>query len=142
MLVDKSVRSTLGVTKQDVYYSDFLDDLNVHPSTGLLSRVLNENSVKQSIKNIVMTSNGERPFQPLIGGGVRRLLFNPMDGFTADDLKNEIIRTIINNEPRVSAVDAVVTPDEPNNTYLVSITFSLKTVQTTSTLEITLQRVR
>jgi len=114
----------------------------VHPSTGLLSRVLNENSVKQSIKNIVMTSNGERPFQPLIGGGVRRLLFNPMDGFTADDLKNEIIRTIINNEPRVSAVDAVVTPDEPNNTYLVSITFSLKTVQTTSTLEITLQRVR
>jgi len=141
-LVDRSDRTTIGRLKQDVYYSDFLDDLKKHPATGLISRVVNENSVKQAVKNLILTGTGERFFQPNVGGNLRRLLFEPMDLFTSDAIKSEILQTIFNNEPRVASADCIVQPDESNNAYRVSVTFTIRTIQTSTTLEIVLQRVR
>ena len=37
--------------------------------------VKNENAIKQSIKNLVLTQKGEKLFQPEIGYGVYELLF-------------------------------------------------------------------
>ena len=63
----------------------FTDDTNV---------VKNDVSIKQSIKNLVLTTPGEKPFQPLVGSRVNDLLFEPLDPFTADSLQEEIINTI------------------------------------------------
>ena len=40
--------------------------------------VKNENAIKQSIKNLVLTQKGEKLFQPEIGSGVYELLFEPI----------------------------------------------------------------
>ena len=56
--------------------------------------VKNENAIKQSIKNLVLTQKGEKLFQPEIGSGVYELLFEPMDPFTADSIRDEIINTL------------------------------------------------
>ena len=85
------------------------DDLNIalplNPFTKDTYTVKNENAIKQSIKNLVLTVPGEKPFQPLVGSQVNRLLFEPMDAFTADAIKDEIINTIKQHEyGSVSAV--------------------------------------
>jgi phage baseplate assembly protein W len=141
-LVTRADRVTTGRAQQEVYYSDFLDNLNKHPSTGLLNRKLNEDAVKQSIKNLVLTDRGERFFQPTVGGDVRKTLFNLVDEFSGEILKNAIVETLWNNEPRIGALDVKVSPNPDANEYRVFITFSTKTIQTTSTLEIVLTRLR
>ena len=61
----------------------------------------NDNAIKQSIKNIVLTVPGEKPFQPEVGSRVNELLFEPLDPFVVDALRDEIINTIKQHEPRV-----------------------------------------
>lgn len=141
-MVTRADRVTTGKQQQEVYYSDFLDNMNKHPATGLLNRTLNENSVKQSIKNLILTNQGERFFQPLVGGNIEKTLFEPLDGFAAASIKKAIIETLWNNEPRLSAVDVRVQPLIDENAYRVFITFSIKTIQNSTTLEIVLQRLR
>ena len=72
--------------------------------------VKNENSIKQSVKNLVLTQMGEKPFQPTKGCRVNALLFEPLDPFTADALKEEVLNTIRQYEPRVKISDCTVTP--------------------------------
>ena len=57
-----------------------------------------------------MTSPGEKPFQPLVGSSVNRLLFEPLDAFTADAVAEEIRTTINQYEPRVKLTKVNVTP--------------------------------
>ena len=73
-------------------FSDFLDDFTAHPVTGDIVRIKNENSIRQSVKNLVMTSMGERPFQSYIGSNVYNSLFEPNDFILAQTLKYKIGR--------------------------------------------------
>ena len=54
-------------------------DLNIalsrNPFTDDISTVKNDNAIKQSVKNLVLTTPGEKPFQPLIGSKINDLLF-------------------------------------------------------------------
>jgi phage baseplate assembly protein W len=47
----------------------------MNPNTEDFSSVSNENAIKQSVRNLVMTQFGERPFQFDIGSRVRGLMF-------------------------------------------------------------------
>ena len=42
-----------SLTDKPIYYSDFSNNLDVNPATGFLAKITNENSVKNSIKNII-----------------------------------------------------------------------------------------
>ena len=71
-------------------FKDLAISFEANPNTNDFSAVTNENAIKQSIRNLVLTSFGERPFQPTIGSRVRGLLFEPFDVFMSEDLKDEI----------------------------------------------------
>ena len=102
--------------------------------------VKNDNSVKQSIRNLVMTTPGEKPFQPLIGSKTRALLFEPMDPFTLDAIRDEIINTINQYEPRVKLTDVVVTPIYEGNKVHVVIEYQVVGLPIVETIEFVLQR--
>jgi phage baseplate assembly protein W len=123
-------------------YSDFLNDFTAHPITGDISRVINEQSVKQSLRNLILTNYGERLFQPTVGSNVLGSLFEFNDLTTASDLKFYISETIQNNEPRVSlqAVNVTETPD--SNYVNIDILFSIINSQTIQTLNVIIKRVR
>ena len=89
-------------------FKDLAISFEANPNTNDFSAVTNENAIKQSIRNLVLTSFGERPFQPTIGSRVRGLLFEPFDVFMSEDLKDEISNTIERLEPRVELVDVDV----------------------------------
>jgi|TARA_B100000085_G_C18470863_1_gene483006 phage baseplate assembly protein W len=111
-----------------------------NPFTDDISSVSNENSIKQAVKNLILTVPGEKPFQPLVGSRVTSLLFEPLDGFTADAIQDEIINTINQYEPRVKLTDVVVTPIYEGNKVHVVIEYQVVGLPIVETIEFVLQR--
>ena len=59
-------------------------------------------SVEQSMKNILLTNYYEKPFQPLFGADLRRLLFELDTMVSEPQVRDLIVRAISRWEPRVS----------------------------------------
>ena len=83
----------------------------------------NETAIARSVRNLILTTQGERPFQPVLGSNVNNLLFDNMDKLTAASLKTEIETTIENYEPRVDINDIVVDPNYDNNEFNVTVSY-------------------
>ena len=59
-------------------FKDFSILMKSNPNTEDFTVVKNENAIKQSVRNLVLTGIGERPFQPKTGSRLRELLFEPL----------------------------------------------------------------
>ena len=126
--------------KRSKSFKDFSVNFARNPFTDDLSVVHNDNSIKQAVKNIILTSPGEKPFQPLVGSSVSRLLFEPLDAFTADTVAEEIRTTINQYEPRVALTRVDVTPIYENNKINVSLEYRIVGLPIVETIEFVLQR--
>ena len=126
--------------KRSRSFKDFSVNFARNPFTDDLSIVNNDNSIKQAVKNIILTSPGEKPFQPLIGSSVNRLLFEPLDAFTADAVAEEIRTTINQYEPRVKLTKVNVTPIFEGNKLNVSLEYKIVGLPIVETIEFVLQR--
>lgn len=126
--------------KRSRSFKDFSVNFAKNPFTDDLSVVNNDNSIKQAVKNLILTSPGEKPFQPLVGSSVKRLLFEPLDAFTADAVSEEIRTTINQYEPRVSLTNVEVTPIFEGNKLNVSIEYRIVGLPIVETIEFVLQR--
>lgn len=85
----------------------------------------NENAIARSIRNLVMTIPGERPFNPVLGSNVYQLLFENFDNQTAYAIKSQIETTIDNFEPRVELDDVEVVADFDNHEFNVIIRYQI-----------------
>lgn len=129
-------------TRNTRTYQDL--DLNfiANPATGDISKKYDENAIKQSVKNLIMTNHYERPFHPEIGSQVTGLLFENDSPMLQATLERAIIYTIENFEPRVKLISVVVKMNPDNNTVYVSITFKIVNTERPITVDFTLQRTR
>ena len=123
-------------------FSDFLDNFDIHPVNGAIGRIINENAVRQSIKNIIMTNLGERLFQSRIGSDIYRSLFEPLDQVTANIIVQAVKSSIKYNEPRAKVLEVGVFKTSDENAVMVKIIFSLINKTDASTVEVVLKRVR
>jgi len=105
-----------------------------HPVTNDLVVIKNEDAIKKSVKNIIFTILGEKPYVPLFGTSVNNSLFelaNPLDHIRISD---EIQSTLLNYEPRISNIQVTVSnyPDshELNATIQYDITGMASSSQT------------
>lgn len=126
--------------KKSRSFTDILISMQKNPFTLDASVVKNDSAIKQSIKNLVLTAPGEKLFRPLIGSKVNRLLFEPLDPFTADTIKDEIINTINQYEPRVQLTEVIVTPIYEGNKLNVSIEYRIVGLPIVETISFVLQR--
>lgn len=131
------------LSKQPEIYSDFLINFDRHPLSGDLAKVSNAEAIKQSIRNLLLTNYGERLFNPIIGSNVYKSLFEPLDGFTIQDIKQAITDTLYFHEKRIEVV-AVEVNANPNdeNSLTATIVFSIINTGSTETLNLVLRRVR
>jgi|TARA_B100001093_G_scaffold520028_1_gene612150 phage baseplate assembly protein W len=121
-------------------FKDLAISLKANPNTKDFSAVRNENAIKQSVRNLVLTQFGERPYQYDIGSRVTGLLFEPFDVFLAEDLRDEIYNTIQRLEPRVE-VDAVnVREGIDENSIDIGIRYTIIGQQQSQTVEFLLER--
>lgn len=111
--------------------------------TGLLARDTNETAVKKALIALILTSLGERLYQPDVGSKVRTLLFEPIDSITENLLRSTITATIKNNEPRVTLRELNIVGDPDNDRYLITIVASLINIPTNEFMfSVPLKRVR
>ena len=124
-------------------FKDISLSFKKHPITNDVVVLSNETAISRSIRNLVLTSLGERPFQPILGSRVSRSLFELLDFGTASVIKKDISLTIKNFEPRVEINTIEVVPDYDNNGYSVLISyFIVGQPRTPKTLEFILQATR
>jgi phage baseplate assembly protein W len=123
-------------------YSDFRKDLMMNPITSDLALRLNEDAVKEALKNLILTDKGERLFQPTLGSDVRKSLFDLMTPATVKMIEQNVRSTINNFEPRVTIVNVEVIPEYDNYTVKINITFYVRNVQEPVTVSIFLERTR
>lgn len=96
-----------------------------HPVTDDLIVVKDKIAVSQSIRNLLLTQKGERPFQPELGSDIYRLLFEPMDYGTAALIQKAIFEVIGNYEPRISVDTVMVSPMRDDNGFNVELSYSV-----------------
>ncbi len=85
-----------------------------NPLNDDLVALKNETAIARSLKNIVFTQPGEKFFDEDFGSQVSRFLFENIDPVTASNIRDEIIQSIINYEPRVQLNDVTVVPNYDN----------------------------
>ena len=127
--------------EQEVY-RDIPMSFNVHPVTGNMKLVANAESIKQSVKNIVLTNFYERPYQPELGGNVLTQLFENMSPITEYNVTQNIRQALENNEPRAIVEDIITTPVEDQNTLRVTIKFSVRNIPEPIEVDVLLERIR
>jgi hypothetical protein len=123
-------------------FSDLDLNFTAHPVTKDITMRYDENAIKTSLKNLILTSNYERPFHSEIGTPIKRLLFEPMSPMTDLLIRQAIIDTINNFEPRVNLLDVSCKSSEDTNNVFVSITFKIVNTVTPISLTVALERTR
>ncbi len=104
-------------------FKDISASFQVNPLNDDLIPLMNANSIARSIRNLVFTSRGDVPFNPVLGSRVSELLFEPMDQITSTALREEIRDTIDNFEPRVRLEEVEVKPDYDEGQYDIIINY-------------------
>jgi len=131
-----------GKNKAADLYSDIANNFARHPLTGDVARVTNEEAVKQSIRNLILTNLGERPFQPNIGSNIRAAMFGPSSLFSEMDVGRAIQDCIEYCEPRAQIIDLRVQSLPDSNEMRVFMIVRLVNSTIQFPLEIPLKRVR
>ena len=81
--------------------------------------------VKSNIKNLLLTSKGERVFQPDFGCDLRDLLFEQINSETLDGVDNSIRIALDTWLPYVNINDLIIVQDESNpNEITISLEYS------------------
>ena len=132
-----------GTKKQREFFSDFVTSFSKTPLGNQLGRVSNEQSVNQSLRNLIKTNLGERLFQPLVGSDVLKTLFENNTQENLDMLEFYIDTTVRNNEPRVNLLQTIINTELlGTNSLEISLIYNLINNPDPITLTILLKRVR
>ena len=97
-----------------------------HPVTNDVVTIRDEDAIKRSVRNIIFTILGEKPFEPNFGSVINESLFDLNTSLNEIRVADENSASLRNYEPRISDIDATVTvaPDtnEMNCTVQYDIT--------------------
>jgi phage baseplate assembly protein W len=137
-----SVQFISPVRKRQSIAADLFKDLTVNPISGDLALKRDEDAVKESMKNLILTNRGERLMRPFIGGNIRDMLFENITPVTIKIIQESIRDTIETYEPRASLIDVVVTSSIDDNAVQVAIYFYINNNEQPITLNLFLERTR
>jgi len=129
-------------TKKINLYQDFKKNLEISPVSSDITVWKDEDSVKESIKNLILTDRGERLMQPNIGGDINALLFENITPAILILIQNQVRNTIELYEPRAELIDVIATSNIDDNTVRVKIVFYITNVQQPIKLDVFLERTR
>ena len=106
-------------------FKDISASFKVNPLNEDLIATKNATAIARSVRNLVLTKQGERFFNPILGSQVSSLLFENIDQLTASAIADEIKITIDNFEPRVELTEVDVSPNYDNSEFNVTIRYDI-----------------
>ena len=124
-------------------YSDIDMNMGYHPLTKDLRKKTKEDSIKQSVRNLLLTSPVEKLFNPGWGCNLRGFLFEPITEMAVIEIKESVELSLKNYEPRIEVIDILVVPMLSKDGYDISLYYKL--LETTKVINQTVsltERVR
>jgi phage baseplate assembly protein W len=101
-------------------------------------------SVKQALRNILMTQRTEKPFAPYFGANLREYLFEHADYITENKMNTAIIESVRAYEPRINPqtikVFSKMEPDK--NSITLTIIFNIQNSASAEEFTTRLTRLR
>ena len=106
-------------------FKDISMSFEVNPINNDIISVKNRTAIARSIRNLVLTTPGERFFNEDLGSRVSEILFDVLDEISASSIRDEIEETIIKYEPRVKLDNVEVKPNYETHEFDVTITYDI-----------------
>ena len=123
-------------------YKDLNLDFQQNTATKDIQKMLDVESVKRSVRNLINLNYYEKPFHPEIGSNLRGLLFENITPQISHYIGKQIEMLIKNYEPRCRLVDVSNRPNLDKNGYSVSISFYVVNTPNPVVVETFLERLR
>jgi phage baseplate assembly protein W len=98
-----------------------------------------KDAIKSNLINFFLTNPGERPLNPLFGGGLRAFIFTNIASNNLDSLQEDLSEKIELYFPNIAIEDLTVSGDFDNNQVNISLTYSVINTNITDTLSIQFQ---
>ena len=104
-------------------YKDLNLDFQQNTATKDIQKMLDVESVKRSVRNLINLNHYEKPFHPEIGSNLKALLFENITPQISHFIGKQIELLIKNYESRCRLVQVKNMPNLDRNGYSVSISF-------------------
>ena len=134
-LTNKSKRSSK-------IFKDLNLDFQQNTATKDIQKMLDVESVKRSVRNLINLNHYEKPFHPEIGSNLRAMLFENITPQISHFIKKQIELLISNYEPRCRLVQVSNMPNLDRNGYSISISFYVVNHPEPVQVETFLERLR
>ena len=135
-------RLTNQSTRSARVFKDLDLDFQQNTATKDIQKMLDVESVKRSVKNLINLNHYEKPFHPEIGSNLRGMLFENISPQMTHFIGKQIELLIKNYEPRCRLVQLNVQPDVDRNGYRASISFYVVNHPDRVEVETFLERIR
>ena len=96
-----------------------------HPVTNDVVVIRDEDAIKRSVKNIIFTILGEKPFEPNFGSVISESLFDLSTSLNEIRVSDEIKESLLNYEPRISDIDVTVTVAPDTNEMNCTVQYEI-----------------
>ena len=123
-------------------YKDLNLDFQQNSATKDIQKLLDVESVKRSVRNLINLNHYEKPFHPEIGSNLRAMLFELITPQMSHAISKEISLLIENFEPRAKLVQISTMPQFDRNAYAATISFYVQNVPDRIVVESFLERLR
>ena len=123
-------------------FKDLNLDFIQNSATKDIQKMLDVESVKRSVRNLINLNHYEKPFHPEIGSNLRGMLFELISPQMTHVIGKEIDLLIRNYEPRARLVQVSTLPQFDKNAYAVTISFHVQNTPERVQVETFLERLR
>ena len=96
-----------------------------HPVTNDVLTIRDEDAIKRSVRNIIFTILGEKPFEPNFGSVINESLFDLNTSLNEIRVADEISASLRNYEPRISDIDVTVTVAPDTNEMNCTVQYEI-----------------
>ncbi len=129
------------IARQETY-KDLDFTFKQNPNTNDVGIKKNNDSVKQSVLNILRTNHGERPFNYNFGANLRAYLFENMTNITAANMGTSINNALENYEPRIKVLNTNIQATAGENEVMITVTGRVKSSNEIIDIATTIERLR
>lgn len=126
-----------NTVKTEKVYTDFPTNFQMHPIRKDLTVISNEDAVKSSIRNLLLTNYYERN-DPTVGANLDAQLFELITPLSQIVVEDSIRKCIENFEPRAKIISLLVAPDPDRNQWTVELVFTVLNNTEPTTLSVPL----
>ena len=135
---DGNLNTSIRIVKEREY-SDIDLSLTARTATdGDVFKKTDAASVKQAIKNLLLTNKFEKPYRPNYGANLRSLLFELMTEDVGEEIIENIKKSIARYEPRARVLGVKVTATPDYNSVTATIEFRVISTGLVDTLRVSL----